>query len=92
MKNLEDIITTHKDFPQKGIDFKDVLEILQEPTLFNDLILEMSSNQFIQDSEAIIAIDARGFIFGTAIGLNLSKPILVARKPGKLPGELITKS
>ena len=39
-----------------------------------------------------MTIDARGFIFGTAIGIKLSKPILVARKPGKLPGELITKS
>ena len=50
MKNLEDIITTHKDFPQKGIDFKDVLEILQEPKVFKKLIIEMSDSDIIKNS------------------------------------------
>ena len=81
MKNLEDIITTHKDFPQKGIDFKDVLEILQEPKVFKKLIIEMSDSDIIKNSEAIIAVDARGFIFGSAISLLSSKPMVVARKP-----------
>ena len=92
MKNLEDIITTHKDFPQKGIDFKDVLEILQEPKVFKKLIIEMSDSDIIKNSEAIIAVDARGFIFGSAISLLSSKPMVVARKPGKLPGEIIKKN
>ena len=92
MKKLKDLISTYKDFPKKGIYFKDVLEILQEPTVFNDLILEMSSNHFIQDSDAIIAIDARGFIFGSGISLAAKKPMIVARKPGKLPGELLKEN
>ena len=92
MKNLEDIITTHKDFPQKGIDFKDVLEILQEPKVFKKLIIEMSDSDIIKNSEAIIAVDARGFIFGSAISLLSSKPMVVARKPGKLPGEIIKEN
>ena len=78
MKNLEDIISTHKDFPQKGIDFKDVLEILQEPAVFKELIIKMSESIIIKNSEAIIAIDARGFIFGSAISLQSSKPMVVA--------------
>jgi len=49
----------------------------------------MSSSQIIKNSEAIISIDARGFIFGSAISLQTSKPMIVARKPGKLPGELL---
>ena len=48
----------------------------------------MSSSQIIKNSEAIISIDARGFIFGSAISLQASKPMIVARKPGKLPGEI----
>ena len=51
----------------------------------------MSSYSFYKKADAIIAIDARGFLFGSAIGLKLSKPILLARKPGKLPGELLQK-
>ena len=92
MKNLESLIKTYNDFPQKGIAFKDVLGIIQDPEVFRELILKMSSNKVIKDSEAIISIEARGFIFGSAISLQASKPMLVARKPGKLPGELIKEN
>ncbi len=91
MKKLENLILTYKDFPKKGIDFKDVLEILQYPEIFHDLILKMSSSKFLKNAEAIISIDARGFIFGSAVALQLSKPMIVARKPGKLPGHILTR-
>ncbi len=92
MKNLKEIIYTYKDYPKKGIEFKDVLGIIQEPRIFRELILKMSSSQIIKNAEAIISIDARGFIFGSAISLQASKPMIVARKPGKLPGELLERS
>ena len=92
MQNLESLIKTYNDFPQKGIAFKDVLGIIQDPEVFRELILKMSSNKVIKSSEAIISIEARGFIFGSAISLQASKPMLVARKPGKLPGELIKEN
>ena len=88
MKKLVELIETYKDFPKRGIEFKDVLGILQEPKIFKEIILKMSSSQIIKNAEAIISIDARGFIFGSAISLQASKPMIVARKPGKLPGEL----
>ena len=91
MKKLEDLIITYKDFPKKGIDFKDVLEILQYPDIFQDMILKMSSNPFLKKAEAIISIDARGFIFGSAVALESSKPMIFARKPGKLPGQIVTR-
>jgi len=92
MKNLESLIKTYNDFPQKGIAFKDILGIMHDPEVFRELILKMSSNKVIKSSEAIISIEARGFIFGSAISLQASKPMLVARKPGKLPGELIDEN
>ena len=52
----------------------------------------MSSNHVIKNSEAIISIEARGFIFGSAISLLASKPMIVARKPGKLPGDLVQEN
>ena len=91
MKNLEELIPTYKDFPQKGINFKDLLEIIHNPEVFNELIIKMSSSPILEKSEAIISIDARGFIFGSAIALQSSKPMIVARKPGKLPGEIVTE-
>ena len=92
MQKLKEFIETYKDYPQKGIDFKDVLGVIQEPEIFKEVIDKMSSSQIIKNSEAIISIDARGFIFGSAIALQASKPMIVARKPGKLPGELIERS
>ena len=91
MKKLEDLILTYKDFPKEGVDFKDVLEILQYPDIFKELILKMSLNQFLKDAEAIISIDARGFIFGSAVALESSKPMIAARKLGKLPGKIYTR-
>ena len=91
MKKLEDLILTYEDFPKKGIDFKDILEILQYPDIFHELISKMSSNQLLKNAEAIISIDARGFIFGSAVALESSKPMIVARKPGKLPGNILTR-
>jgi len=92
MKNLEDLISTYENFPKKGISFKDLLEVLQEPEVFTKIIEQMSNSSIVKDSEAIISIDARGFIFGSAIALQSSKPMIVARKPGKLPGELIKQN
>ena len=92
MKSLKEFIDTYKDYPKKGIEFKDVLGIIQEPRIFKELVLKMSSSQIIKNAEAIISIDARGFIFGSAISLEASKPMIVARKPGKLPGELVEKN
>ena len=94
MKNekLKSAIDSYKDFPYEGIVFRDILPILRNPDIFSDLIKEMSSSYFLSNSDAIIAIDARGFIFGSAVAFHLSKPLVVARKPGKLPGEIISKS
>ena len=88
MKILEELIDTYKDYPKPGIEFKDVLGIIQQPKVFKELVLKMSSSQIIKKADAIVSIDARGFIFGSAISLQASKPMIVARKPGKLPGEL----
>ena len=92
MKKIENLIKTYYDFPKKGIAFKDVLEIVQDSEVFRELIIKMSSNQVIKNSEAILSIEARGFIFGSAISFQASKPMIVARKPGKLPGELIQEN
>ena len=92
IKDLNELIDTYKDYPKKGVEFKDVLGIIQKPEVFKELILKMSSSKIIKNAEAIISIDARGFIFGSAISFQASKPMIVARKPGKLPGELLEKN
>ena len=92
MEKLESLIKTYYDFPKKGIAFKDILGIIQDPEVFRELIFKMSSNHVIKNSEAIISIEARGFIFGSAISLQACKPMIVARKPEKLPGDLLQEN
>ena len=89
MKNLKELIDTYKDYPKKVLSL-DVLRIIQRPRIFKELISKMSSSQ-IGKMLKRVSIDARGFIFGSAISFQTSKPMIVARKPGKLPGDLVKK-
>ena len=92
MKDILESITSYPDFPNKGIIFQDILGVLQEPLIYKRLIDKMASSKRIVNCDAIIAIEARGFIFGSAIALQSGKPMIAARKPNKLPGELIEKN
>ena len=91
-EKLIEAIDSYEDFPEKGILFRDVLPVLKDIELFNSLTREMIKLKSVKSSEAIIGIDARGFIFGTAISLLAQKPLILARKPGKLPGDIISNS
>ena len=50
MKKLEELIISYSDFPKKGIDFKDLLEIIQYTDIFQELIIKMSRSQFLKNS------------------------------------------
>ena len=91
-RRLIEYLDSYPDFPEKGVLFRDVLPLLQEPALVKGLINKLSALKIIKTADAIVAIDARGFIFGTAIALISKKPLIAARKVGKLPGELICNS
>ena len=89
---IKELIKEYPNFPKDGILFKDLMPILANPKVYKLLINKMGQSSICQRAENIIAVDARGFLFASAIGLSLGKPIIVARKPGKLPGNLIEES
>jgi adenine phosphoribosyltransferase len=73
------------DFPKKGIMFKDITPVLSDPGLFRasiDLFLERCRGR---DVDKIIGIDARGFVFGSAVAYELGVGFVPIRKRGKLP-------
>jgi adenine phosphoribosyltransferase len=73
------------DFPKKGILFKDITPILNDPALFRasiDLFLERCRGKKI---DKIVGIDARGFLFGSAVAYELGVGFVPIRKRGKLP-------
>ncbi len=88
-KRLKRVLKTYTDFPQQGVNFVDITPLLIENSVLSELISEMANLQIIQDSDAVIAIDARGFIFGSCIALKAKKPLILARKPNKLPGNIL---
>jgi adenine phosphoribosyltransferase len=73
------------DFPKKGIVFKDITPVLNDPVLFGvsiDLFLERCRGRKI---DKIVGIDARGFVFGSAVAYGLGVGFVPIRKRGKLP-------
>ena len=91
-EKLKSKLEDYPDFPKKGIVFKDICPILSSPDIFHELIENMSKRNIYKNAHAIVAIDARGFIFGSAIAYKIKKPLVLARKKYKLPGEVIAKN
>lgn len=91
-KILDDAIAKVKDFPKKGILFYDITSILLKPSVFN-LAVENLFNSFSNSSiDGIIAVESRGFIFGSPLALKFNVPLILARKKGKLPRQTISES
>jgi adenine phosphoribosyltransferase len=73
------------DFPKPGILFKDITPLLAHPRAFH-MLLDGFAEPFIGEKvDAIVGIEARGFIFGAALAARLNASFVPARKPGKLP-------
>ncbi|VEU68086.1 adenine phosphoribosyltransferase [Mycoplasmopsis pulmonis] len=85
--NLEKFIKNVKDFPKQGINFKDISPLLANGQALNYTIKKMA--ELAKDADIIVGPDARGFLFGTPTAAFLSKPFIMVRKKGKLPGEVI---
>ena len=75
---LYKLIKSYKDFPKEGILFRDLLPVFAEPAIYSELISYMSSAPVFNEADAIISIDARGFLLGSGIALKLKKPMIVA--------------
>jgi adenine phosphoribosyltransferase len=90
--DLKQVIRTVDDFPKPGVKFLDVTSILENPEAFRRTVNWLIKLAAIYQIESIVAIDARGFIWGGAVANELRCPLHLARKPGKLPGNVITQT
>ncbi len=77
------------DFPKPGIVFKDISPLLADPDAFAETVLVMASPFVDAGITAVVGVEARGFLFGPSIAQVLDSGFLMARKPGKLPGETV---
>jgi len=90
-------IKTFPDWPAKGVNFKDIQSILFNPELalttahyLKEILPKKENGEY--SFNKILCFDARGFLFGFDLAKEANTPMILARKPGKLPGELITQT
>src|SRR5882757_9412007 len=86
---IEHAIRNVPDFPKAGIQFKDITPVLADARLFAGSIDLLTQNFEPGAVDAVIGIDARGFIFAAAAALKLKAGFIPIRKKGKLPYETI---
>jgi adenine phosphoribosyltransferase len=85
LMDIKDSIRTVPDFPLEGIQFRDITSMLERPEAFNKALISMSSACMSFNATKIVAIESRGFIFGSPLARDMELPLILARKPGKLP-------
>jgi adenine phosphoribosyltransferase len=85
IQELEKAIRNVPDFPQPGIQFKDITTVLQNGALFAKCIDELTNDYKPGDVDSVVGIDARGFIFAAAAAYKLQCGFVPVRKKGKLP-------
>ena len=85
--DLKPYIRSIPDFPTPGILFKDITPLLKDPTAFRYVVDCFAERYAPRPIDAILGIEARGFLFAAALAYKLGKPLVPARKEGKLPSE-----
>jgi adenine phosphoribosyltransferase len=83
--DLKDHIRTIPDFPKPGINYRDITPLLAAPVAFQKVIDDFANHYRDKNVTAIVAAEARGFIFAAPLALELSVRFIPVRKPGKLP-------
>ena len=89
MENMKKYINEIKDFPNKGILFKDINPIYKDPKKWNELMLPLQRVISTANPDYIAGIESRGFISASAIAIKLGLGFIPIRKPNKLPGKVI---
>ena len=83
--DLKQHIRSVRDFPKPGIMFRDITPLLANPTVFADVVDRFAKHFRERQVTAIVAAEARGFIFAAPLALALNAAFIPVRKPGKLP-------
>ncbi len=83
--HLEDFIRNVPDFPEKGIQFKDITPLLGNPDALETAVRALSEPFNNASVDAVVAIEARGFVLGAPVAMQLGTGIVPVRKAGKLP-------
>lgn len=89
--NLKDYIENIVDFPKKGIIFRDITPLLQNGDAFKEACSRLAKIAKEKGANVIVGPEARGFMFGCPVALELNAGFVPIRKPGKLPRASISE-
>ena len=86
-EKIKGAIRTIPDFPEKGVQYKDISTLFLKPELINEILLESVALIQPYNVEVIAGIESRGFLLGAAIAAKMQLPFVMIRKAGKLPAK-----
>lgn len=80
------------DFPKKGIQFKDITTALKNPEVFKAIIDNLYELVKERNIDYIAAVESRGYLFGAPLAYKMGAGLVIIRKPGKLPAEVVRET
>jgi len=89
--NLKDKIREVPNWPIKGVNFKDITTLMEDPKTFQYVVDTLAKPFLKIKIDKIVGIDARGFLFAAPVAYKLKTGLAIVRKPGKLPYKTIQK-
>ena len=91
METLKSVIRDIPDFPKEGIIFKDITPLLSNSVAFKQVIDTLRDRYKNKRVDQVVGVEARGFIFASALAYALGCGVVMVRKPGKLPYKTFQK-
>ncbi|MDQ5833872.1 MAG: purine phosphoribosyltransferase family protein, partial [Actinomycetota bacterium] len=85
---LEDHIRDIPDFPKPGIVFKDITPLFLDAAALRETVDALVAYARERDAQYVVSAEARGFVLGAAVAVELEAGFILARKPGKLPRDV----
>lgn len=89
---IKSLIRPIPDFPHKGNVFRDITPVFQSPRATRMVIDSLVQRYVESDFSHVAAIEARGFLLGAIVAYELNKPLVLFRKQGKLPAEVLSET
>jgi adenine phosphoribosyltransferase len=90
--DLKSVIRNVKNFPKPGIVFRDITTLIADPRAMRYAVDKLAEETASRKAEVIVAAESRGFIFGSTVAYKLGLPLVLVRKPGKLPAKTVSQT
>jgi adenine phosphoribosyltransferase len=90
--SFKSLIRPVLDFPKPGVIFRDITPLFQSPKAMRQVMDSFVQRYVDADFSHVGAMDARGFLIGSVVAYELNKPLILFRKQGKLPAEVLSEA